>query len=244
MPYRRLPNTDQARLRAMEACLGKGKITPIRELAFSPQSLERLQMFYPKFSSAIRQLQVSKENQFKRAKDYGEIVKKAKLYISHFMQVLNFGIMREEIKPEVREYYGMDVCTKAIPPLNLESHILKWGERVITGEQKRTMQGGSPIYNPSIALVKVHFEEFKDAYRHQKMLQNITNRASAMVSAMREEADSLIQQIWNEVEDKYDKYPEEVKRKKASGYGVVYVYRISEIKRMEASKLQRDIIFS
>ncbi len=244
MPYRRLPNTDQARLRAMEACLDKGNTTSIRELAFSQQSLERLQIFYPRFSNAIKQLQVSRENQFKCAKDYGEVVKKAKLYISHFLQVLNFGIMREEIKPEVREYYGMDVNSKTIPPLNLESHILEWGEKAIVGEQKRTMHGGSPIYNPSIALVKVHFEDFKDAYRHQKMLQNITNRASGKVSGMRDEADSLIQHIWNEVEETFGVHSEEIKRKKSSAYGVVYIFRSSEKKRIEASRLQRNIIFS
>jgi len=244
MPYRRLPNTDQARMRAMEACLKKGETTPLNILAFSQQCLEHLQLFYPKFSNAIAQLQASKENQFKCSRDYGEIVKKAKLYISHFMQVLNFGIMREEIKPEVREFYGLDVDSKAIPPLNLESHVLKWGERIIAGEQKRTMHGGSPIYNPSIALVKVHFEEFKDAYRHQKMLQNITNRASSKVSDLRGDADSLIQQIWNEVEETFSVYPEDMKREKASEYGVVYVLRSSEIKQMEANKLQRNIIFS
>lgn len=244
MPYRRLPNTDQARLRAMRASLEKGSIVPINKLAFSQQSLEQLQMFYPKFSSAIKQLQASKENQFKKAKDYGEIVKKAKLYISHFLQVLNFGIMREEIKPEVREYYGMNINSKAIPPLNLESHILKWGEKVIEGEQKRTMHGGSAIYNPSIALVKVHFEEFKDAYRYQKMLQNITNRASEKVSEMRDQADSLIQQIWNEVEETFINYSEEIKRRESSEYGVVYVFRSSEKRKMEAEKLQRNIVFA
>jgi len=244
MPYRRLPNTDQARLRAMEACLEKGKLTPLRELAFSQVSLERLEMFYPKFYSACRQLQSSKDNQFKRAKDYSEVVKKAKLYISHFLQVLNFGIMRDEIKPQVRELYGMDIDAKAIPILNLESHILEWGEKAITGEQKRTMQGGSPIYNPSIALVKVHFEEFKDAYRHQKMLQNITNRASTKVSELRDEADQLIQQVWNEVEEKFSRHPEELKRRKASEYGVNYVFRISERKKLEARKLQHNIQFS
>lgn len=244
MPYRRLPNTDQARLRAMEACLDKGKITPIRELAFTQQSLERLQIFYPKFFNAIKQLQVSKDTQFTRAKDYGEVVKKAKLYISHFLQVLNFGIMREEIKPEVRQYYGLDVKTRAIPALNLESQILKWGEKVIEGEQKRMMQGGSAIYNPSIALVKVHFEDFKDAYRHQKMLQNITNRASSKVSELRDEADNLIQEIWNEIEERYFFYPEEMKREKAADYGVVYVFRKSELKRMEVEQLQQNIIFA
>lgn len=244
MPYRRLPNTDQARLRAMEACLEKGKTTPIRELAFTQQGLERLNVFYPKFYNAIKQLQVSKDTQFTRAKEYGEVVKKAKLYVSHFLQVLNFGIIREEIKPEVRQFYGMDVNSRAIPPLNLESQILKWGEKIILGEQKRMMQGGSAIYNPSIALVKVHYEEFKDAYRHQKMLQNITNRASLKVSELREEADALIQDIWNEVEERYFFYPEDIKREKASDYGVVYVYRKSELRRMEAEKLQQNIVFA
>ena len=148
------------------------------------------------------------------------------------------------MKPEIRGYYGMNVNSRAIPPLNLESQILNWGEKIIVGEQKRTMEGGSPIYSPSIALVKVHFEEFKDAYRHQKMLQNITNRASQKMAELREEADQLIQDMWNEVEETYSHLPEEIKREKAREYGVVYVYRTSEIKRLEAEKLQRNIVFS
>ena len=117
------------------------------------------------------------------------------MYISHFLQVVNFAILRGELKPEVIEYYGLDINSKATPPLNLEANVLTWGERVIEGEQKRIAKGGSPIYSPSIALVKVHFEEFKEAYRHQKMLQNITNRASMKVAELREQADELIQEM-------------------------------------------------
>lgn len=244
MPYRRLPNTDQARLRAMETCLDKGKTKSMYQLAFSQQSLERLQTFYMKFLSATKQLQVSRENQFKRSKEYADVVRKAKLYVSHFLQVLNFGILRDEIKPEVREYYGMDVDSKTIPAMNLDSQVLEWGERVIVGEQKRIQKGGNPIYNPSIALVKVHFEEFKDAYHYQKMLQNITNRASILVSELREEADELIQQIWNEIEDKFDGYPDDVKRESAAEYGIIYVYRSSELTRMQIERMQPKINFS
>ena len=128
MPYRRLPNTDQARLRAMEACLEKGKTIPIRELAFSQQNLERLQTFYPKFSNAIKQLLVSKRKSVQAGQRLRRSSKKSKtLHFPTFLQVLNFGIMREEIKPEVREYYGMDIDSRAIPLLNLESHILEMG---------------------------------------------------------------------------------------------------------------------
>lgn len=244
MPYRRLPNTDVARLRAIEAGLELGKRTALKNLAFSQQTLENLQTFYPHFLGAIRQLNLSKQNQFDRSKEYGEIFRKAKLYISHFLQVVNFAILRGELKPEVIEYYGLDINSKATPPLNLEANVLTWGERVIEGEQKRIAKGGSPIYSPSIALVKVHFEEFKEAYRHQKMLQNITNRASIRVAELREQADQLIQTMWNEVEDSLQHLSDDERREKASQYGIVYVFRASEQKKMEVESLQQSIVFS
>ncbi len=244
MPYRRLPNTDVARLRAIEAGLELGKRISINKLAFSQQSLEKLQTFYPHFLGAIRQLNISKQNQFDRSKEYGEIFRKAKLYMSHFLQVVNFAILRGEMKPDVIEYYGLKMNSKATPPLNLEANVLTWGERIIEGEQKRVMKGGSPIYSPSIALVKVHYEEFKEAYRHQKMLQNITNRASVKVAELRVQADELIQQMWNEVENSMIHFSDDEKREKASEYGIIYVYRASELKKTEIENLQQSIVFS
>jgi hypothetical protein len=244
MPYRRLPNTDLARLRAIEAGLELGKRTAVKQLAFSQQTLEKIQLFYPNFLGAIRQLNISKQNQFDRSKEYGEIFRKAKLYLSHFLQVVNFAIAREEMKPEVIEFYGLQVNSRATPPLNLEAHVMTWGERIIEGEQKRVMKGGSPIYSPSIALVKVHYEEFKEAYRHQKMLQNNTNRASVRVAELREQADDLIQIMWNEVENSLIHLSDDEKREKAQHYGIVYVYRASEQTKMEIEKLQQSIVFS
>ena len=244
MPYRRLPNTDVARLRAIEAGLDLGKRIAYTKLAFSQQTLEKLQTFYPHFLGAIRQLNASKQNQFDRSKEYGEIFRKSKLYLSHFLQVVNFAILRGEMKPEVIEFYGLKVNSKATPPLNLEAHVLSWGEQIIEGEQKRVMKGGSPIYSPSIALVKVHYEEFKEAYRQQKLLQNITNRASVRVAELREHADEMIQQMWNEVENSMLHLSDDERREKASEYGIVYVYRASEQKKMEIESLQQSIVFS
>ena len=244
MPYRRLPNTDQARMKAIEMALEKGKRTVLRELAFSPQSLEKIQTLYPRLLNAVRQLQSAKQTQFDGANKYGNIFKKAKLYLSHFVQILNFAIIREEMKPEVRAFYELDINAIKVPPLNLEKDVLIWGERIIAGEQKRCMKGGSPIYSPSIALVKVHYESFKDAFHHQKVLQNITNKASLKVQEMRDEADAIIQYLWNEVEEKYELLPSELKREKAREYGLIYVFRQSELKRMENEKLQTNLNFN
>jgi len=243
MPYRRLPNTDQARLRAIEAALEKGKRTPQKELAFSQETLEKLQSFYPRLLGAVRQLDTAKQNQFNKSKEYGEIVRKTKLYITHFAQVLTFAILREELKPEARACYGLDPHTQKIPVLNLETDILEWGEKIIKGEQNRCKQGGNPIYSPSIALVKVHYESFVEAYRYQMILQNITNKASELMTRVRAEADELIQKTWNEVEARFRFLADEQRREQAAEYGIIYILRPYEQKKIEAERLQINLAF-
>jgi hypothetical protein len=38
--------------------------------------------------------------------------------------------------------------------------MMSWGRRIIEGEEFRIKKGGSPITNPTIAVVKVRFENF------------------------------------------------------------------------------------
>ena len=112
MPYRRLPNTDQARLRALKAALSKGvQLSPI-DLAYSQKLYMRLKSFLPQFEQAIDQYNFSKDRQAKFGKLLVEQFKVSRLYISHFIQVLNLCIIRGEIKPEVRSSYGFDIDEK------------------------------------------------------------------------------------------------------------------------------------
>jgi hypothetical protein len=48
---------------------------------------------------------------------------------------------------------------------------------------------------------------------------------------MRAEADEIILDIWNEVEEYFAGYPEDIKRERAAEYGVVYVFRPMEKQR-------------
>ena len=100
---------------------------------------------------------------------------------------------------------------------------------IIEGEQRRTGQGGIPIYNPTIARVKVHYDIFLDSYERQKNYQALTNRSLDELSSMRERADELILDIWNQVEAKYqDVTPNEDRLDKCRDYGLIYYYRSSE----------------
>lgn len=240
MPYRRLPNTDQARLRALKKALTVGNETPPFKLAFSQASLQKLRSFYPIFEASIIEQKSAYGTQVKKNKEYVALMKKAKLYISHFIQVLNFAISRGELPASARKFYEISENSKKIPSLNTEKSLITMGEKIIKGEQERIAQRGNPMTNPTMALVRVHYEKFLDAYRFQKTLQDSTNRALNKISDLRLEADNIILNIWNEVEDSFSELSDEMKRENSEKYGLVYVFRSSEKKRMQRNKQREE----
>lgn len=223
MPYRRLPNTDQARLRSLKTAITMGQSKEQEHLAFSERSLNRLRAFYTNFETTLIHHKLARTQQEKSSNAYLATVKKARLYLSHFIQVLNFAIQRGDMKSSVREFYGFS--DKKSPSLIMDSEVLEWGKKIIEGEHLRINHGGNPLYNPSIAVVKVKFDQFIDAYHFQKTLQNNTARWTLKVAELRKDADEIILNIWNEVEEKYSGLPDELKREKAMEYGLTYVYR-------------------
>jgi hypothetical protein len=213
-------------MRALKTSITMGQVKENSELAFSDKSLARLRSFYTGFETTIIHHKLARSQQEKNSRVYLETVKKARLYLSHFIQVLNLAIQRGDMKPDVRSFYGFSGHKN--PSLVLDTDILEWGKKIIEGEHQRINHGGNPLYNPSIAVVKVKFDQFLDAYHFQKTLQNNTARWTGMVVDLRKEADEIILDIWNEVEENFSHLPEEEKREKSSEYGVTYVYRPME----------------
>lgn len=238
MPYRRLPNTDQARLRAINTAILMGQKKSSDELGFSEVTLNRLRTFFPLFETNLIHHKLARSQQDKNSRSYLEFARKARIYLSHFIQILNFSIQRGDMKADVRNYYGM-VGDKKSPSLILESELLEWGKKIIEGEHQRVLHGGNPLYNPSIAVVKVKFDQFVDAYHFQKTLQSNTARWTQKVAGMRAEADEIILDIWNEVEEHFSDCPEDIKREKATEYGVVYVFRPMEKQPARSGILNR-----
>ena len=228
MPYRRLPNTDQARLRALKAALQRGMQLSPFDLAFSQKLFLELQSFLPQYEQAISQYNFSKDRQAKYGKLLGDQFKVTRLYVSHFIQVLNFCIARGEIKPEARKLYGFDINEKSVPELGTEQQLLQVGKQVVEGEEKRGMMGGTRIYNPSIAMVKIKYEKFVEYFNNHKNLLVTTQKMHEKVTELRNAADRIVLAIWNEIEAYFDNLDADEKRNKCSNYGVVYLLRKHE----------------
>jgi len=237
MPYRRLPNTDAARIRALETAINQEDFSDMNNLPFSLSLRQKIEFFLPKFKTAIINSQIAREKQNTNSRKFAEYTRKAKLYISHFLQVLNFTIIRGELKPIARTFYGIKENDTRLPSLVSEQELLEWGSKLIAGEQERIRNGvGNPIYSPSIALVKVNYENFKQSYASQKQFQQNAARCSAEVAQYRGEADELILQLWNSIEEHYAPLEEEDRRQQCERYGLVYVFRQGEKEKIKRKK--------
>lgn len=229
MPYRRLPITDQARIRALKAVVVKADIYNVYDLAVSLKTLTSVRNFLTKFEAAQAYYAECFERQAQAGRKHQANVKTARLYISHFIQVLNLAVVRSEVRKAHKEFYGLDTSNSNVPDLSTESALAEWGRKIVDGENRRISQGGIPIYNPTIAKVRVHYDIFMDSYEKQKNLQALTSRSLDALASMRATADELILDIWNQVEKKYEGVtPNEKRLDLCRDYGLIYYYRTGE----------------
>lgn len=229
MPYRRLPNTDSTRLRVLRLAVEKAAETDYNELLFRTTTLDEAKSALKHFQQLCTRYQQLYDTQVKAGKSFAGKTKNARMYISHFIQILYMCVMRAEIKEEQLALYGLENANMVVPDLSSNEQLLEWGQKIMMGEQQRTAHGGAPIYNPSIAKVNVMYTLFKDAYQTQKLHQKATSRVLQEVAAYREKVDKVIFEIWEEVEEHNNGLPLEKRLACNREYGIVYYYRKGEI---------------
>ena len=230
MPYRRLPNTDMARLHALQNAIQRAQSADYMEQVLPYKVQSEAQRFLVSFENVVMQSKDNYTSTVNANKQYRHIVQNARMYISHFIQVLNLSVIRGEIKKEQKLLYGLDPHENIVPDLSTEENLLVWGKNIIEGEQKRMANGGFPIYNPAINKVKVHYDIFCEHQRQHTFHVQNNERVHDNLEPLRAQADEIILNIWNLVEEYYkDLLPYE-RMMKCQLYGVIYYYRKGERK--------------
>ena len=191
MPYRRLPNTDQARLHALQNAIQRAQTADFTEQVIPYKVLSEAQRFLVSFENVVMQSKDNYTSTVNANKQYRHIVQNARMYISHFIQVLNLSVIRGEIKKEQKLLYGLDPHQHVVPDLSTEEYLLEWGKKIIEGN---------------------------------------TERVHGDLEPLREQADAIILNIWNLVEDFYKDQLPYAKLMKCQLYGVIYYYRKGERK--------------
>jgi len=228
MPAKKLPDTDEERIRALETIIhleenAKEKNTlSLREIHDLKSFLLAYDRLHTRVKHALADEMSSEKNCF-------QLMQNAQLYISHFIQVLYLATVRNEIKADNLAYYGLEYSEDfTLPDLSTEDNVVEWGERLINGETMRTSQGGAPIYNPTITKVKVHYDLFKEAVYSLKIYRQNTHRNRENMENLHDKADSLIWTAWTKVEFAYGALPSMERDKKYHEYGIQFYYQTGE----------------
>lgn len=230
MPYRRLPKTDQARLHALQRAVQQAGNAAYNDQAINYRTLSEAQRFLMQFENQVAQYHANFDSKVSANRQYRHRVRNARMYISHFIQVLNLAVIRGEIKRQQKELYKLNPKSNSLPDLTTEEGLLEWGKNIIDGEQQRTAAGGFAIYNPAINKVKVHYEMFKEEYTSHLLHKKTHNRVYEDTENLRKKADEIILSIWDQVEAFYKDELPYAKLQKCQAYGMIYYYRKGEAK--------------
>ena len=140
MPYRRLPNTDQARLRALRTAVQRAAESDFTEQIIPYRLSKDAESCLLKFENVVSQFRQNFESKVSGAKNYRRVVQLTRMYISHFIQVLNMAVIRGEIKKEQKRLYHLSETSHTLPDLSGEGDLLLWGKNIIEGETARMSQ--------------------------------------------------------------------------------------------------------
>jgi hypothetical protein len=227
MPAKKLPDTDEERIKALQLILNQEELDTSGNPILSEDELHEFRNFLLTFENTCFCLKQAQEDENKAVKSYTDLFNTAQMYISHFIKVLKMTIIRNEMKVENLGYYGLkDSDENHLPDLSTEEAILEWGERLIKGDSERTSRGGVPIYNPAISKVIVHYDLFKDGIHNLSIFLKNTLRIQEELDGLREKIDRMVWDVWNKVEFKYWELPVVERTQKFNDYSIRFYHPI------------------
>ena len=160
MPYRELPKSDAGKEDALQIIYDLAAAKPVSELVFSQANYNKVKEFYPKYKKEITERGTALSAQSEATTVRAAAEGKCKTYVSHFYQVFNLGVDRDEHKASERAFYKLDVSQESVPLLNNADDIRRNAENIINGEVERVNAGGAPMSNPSKDQVEAAYNDF------------------------------------------------------------------------------------
>ena len=228
MPFRRLPDTDAGRTKALTTAKEKADTTDPAQWAIDAATKARLDATLPSWKTEVTERGTALSGQLEASKEEDEAQAFCALTSTHFIQVFNLGIKRGVYKASDRAYYGIDGNDENTPRITTEADTTLWAQRLIDGEAERTAAGGADMANPSVDDVQAAFADWQSKHTTQSGKKDEYDKEQEDVEGMRPDVDDLIVDIWDEVEFTFRKDDAPSKRRKAREWGVFYDTRPGE----------------
>lgn len=191
-------------------------------LPIPPEVYAALLVYYPKLEREMDEYNVAMVAQTGVTAAKWTAFDRAVMFCSHYHQVFNLGILRDEFPANHRMYYSIDVNSSKVPPLITETDLLNCAANIKKGDAKRVTAGGKAMSNPTAAQVETEFQAYFALAQQQSTLKVASNKEQEDVSGILAEGIRLAADICDELEHKYRHDTDSSKRAKCREWGMVY----------------------
>lgn len=222
MPIKDFPNSDAQLQQALEAAKLKADATPAAQLAFSADTLTRLNTFLPDFDREITERGSALTAQATATALANPARTALNMVNRHFIHVFNFAVERGVWPAEERGHYQLPVDYSALPKMRTDDENLRWAKYLVDGEAARVALGGNPMQNPSGADVAAKRAALVTALAGQSTVKDAYDKEQKDVELMRGDAIELVTDIWDEVLFAFRKESASSQRRLAREYGITY----------------------
>ncbi len=213
-------NTNSERIRILQYAVEKGNKSLFSDLEYSHSLYVKIRAFLPLFVKALKKQETLSNIVRKRQIIYKQAFDTAKMYISHFIIVMNLAVMRNKHSMNIRKFYGLKVNEDRVPEINTKDQLIKIGKQIIEGEHKRTQMGATPILNPTISVVEVYFNKFLETSSNMHQLDDDYIKCNERVIFLQTKAEQLLQSLFQEILVNIADLPSELKQEKLSEWGL------------------------
>jgi len=184
------------------------------------------QSFFSRLLQAQRQVQIALADQGRITVQLLAAAEELRLFISHFHQVLDLGILRRSFGAGARAYYGRDVSGQRLPALGTYDALETAADKIVAGEAARqTAEGAAyrPMSLPSAAEVADRLGPFRALRTQSGHALTRSDLQREALAGFLPEAKALAKDIAQTAAFAYRKDPDASSRRaKCRRWGVVY----------------------
>ena len=229
-----LPNSNVNRQTAiLHAKETKGSVAP-EDMAITPDVATRIDAFAVTYTVAIDAVFAALGDQVRKTIEKNELMRKVILLEKECFKHLNSCIkISEELDDGLfekadRVFFNLTPEQDTLPKLTTEAEVMMWGMNIVKGESARIALGKTPLTQPDVTTINTWYQLFRDANNEQTALKNTYDHAQKALEDLKEEANTLVRDIWDDVENFYRHEEIESKRRLCREWGVIYITRESD----------------
>lgn len=220
---RLLPRSLDSRFETLQSAITKRDNTPPAGNILRTQTSTDLDTIFALLSSRRAARLLAKQEYVANTPLKDALVKKLRMFTSHFIQNLNHAIEREEIAASARVFYNLDENDASVPSLKKESDVTFWAQNIITGEASRIAAGGTALAQPSAAQIQTLLTDTQDALAQQSTLYEAYNTVQEQLTNHYTVVDNFIKKLWAEIESAFADDPDAGSRRtKCEQWGIIY----------------------